>query len=49
MMFQCSNCNIVILFNYKILNVFINVYDIHYILLYVGINILIFICCKKTR
>jgi hypothetical protein len=44
--FQCSNCNIVLFFYYnqnefEILHVFINTYDLHYILLYISIDFLI--------
>jgi len=43
MMFQCSNCNIILFFHdvknkFEILHVFINAYNLHYILLYISID-----------
>ena len=58
MVFQCSNCNIVLFFGYvknsfKILHIFISVYDLYYILLYVSVDFVIhgyfFTWCKRTR
>ena len=42
-MFQCSNCNIILFFHdvknkFEILHVFINAYNLHYILLYISID-----------
>jgi len=46
-MFQCRNCNIVPFFYYiknklQILYIFINIYDFHYILLYISIDFFLF-------
>jgi len=47
MMFHCCNCNIVLFLNYikneiEILQLFINMCDYYYILLYISIDLLIY-------
>ena len=52
--FQCRNCNIILFFYYvknefKILQIFINTCDFHYILYIICKYQFFFICCQKTH